>query len=755
MGQLFSSTPHFIPEHYQGVDHVRKNVYPAATDLTRWSLEVKDGRQVWRYLNENDKENKENPIASRYHVGLDTSEGTPALSTPVTVEDALFNAVSFFEKLQTQDGHWAGDYGGPMFLLPGYAIVNYLTKNPVPSSHKLEMIRYLSNMQNEDGGWGLHIECASTVMGTSLNYVAMRIFGVPRDDSRMVLARQWLEKRSGCLGIPQWGKFWLCTMNIFQWEGMNSLLPEMALLPRWFPLHPCRMWSYCRTVYMPMSYVYGLKFQADASDPLIQSLREELIFQPYESVDWTKHRNHVAKEDLYTPHTWILDIAFKMFNMYEAVAPKFIRKWALDWTYTVGVTKEDENTNYIDIGPVNKMMNMLSVFLTKGKDSDEFRKHVYRLDDYLWMGKDGMKMNGTNGSQLWDTSFMVQGLIESRVVREETRFNDVFNKAHNFLDVAQVRVNHPDHAKYFRDETKGGWPFSTRDMGWIVADCTGEGLKGALICKGHQYTDTPLDDDRIFDAVNILLLMQNSTGGYATCEKTRGSKLFEWFNASEVFGDIMIDYDYVECTSSALTSLSLFRKMYPSHRTFEVDKAVDAARKYMLKIQRPDGSWEGMWGICFTYGIWFAVDGLVEAGETYSSSTGACRRGCEFLISKQKEDGGWGETFMSCVTREYVQHPRSQVIQTAWAVLALLRADYPDQAAIRKGVKLLLSRQLDNGDWAPESLAGVFNKNCMIDYSNFKNIFPIWAIARYVEKFPNERMDLVLLNDRKILPLIV
>jgi lanosterol synthase len=27
--------------------------------------------------------------------------------------------MSFWAKLQTDDGHWADDYGGPMFLLPG------------------------------------------------------------------------------------------------------------------------------------------------------------------------------------------------------------------------------------------------------------------------------------------------------------------------------------------------------------------------------------------------------------------------------------------------------------------------------------------------------------------------------------------------------------------------------------------------------------------------------------------------------------
>ena len=97
----------------------------------------------------------------------------------------------------------------------------------------------------------------------------------------------------------------------------------------------------------------------------------------------------------------------------------------------------------------------------------------------------------------------------------------------------QIQHNHPMHQKYYRDETKGGWPFSTHDIGWIVADCTGEGrtqpywsflcqmlinpcssgLKAALLCKKHQYTTKPLDDSRIFDAVNMLLKMQNSSGG--------------------------------------------------------------------------------------------------------------------------------------------------------------------------------------------------------------------------------------------------
>ena len=71
---------------------------------------------------------------------------------------------------------------------------------------------------------------------------------------------------------------------------------------------------------------------------------------------------------------------------------------------------EDVNTAFLDLGPVNKVFNMLVVFLVDGPDSIPFRKHLERIPDFLWMSKYGMMMNGTNGSQLWDTSFAVQSI---------------------------------------------------------------------------------------------------------------------------------------------------------------------------------------------------------------------------------------------------------------------------------------------------------------------------------------------------------
>ena len=39
--------------------------------------------------------------------------------TEEVVTTTLRRAINFYSTIQAHDGHWPGDYGGPMFLLPG------------------------------------------------------------------------------------------------------------------------------------------------------------------------------------------------------------------------------------------------------------------------------------------------------------------------------------------------------------------------------------------------------------------------------------------------------------------------------------------------------------------------------------------------------------------------------------------------------------------------------------------------------------
>lgn len=54
--------------------------------------------------------------------------------------------------------------------------------------------------------------------------------------------------------------------------------------------------------------------------------------------------------------------------------------------------------------------SLRSSWIDGGKDGsyENFQRHLQRVDDYLWVAEDGMKMQGYNGSQNWDTSFAIQ-----------------------------------------------------------------------------------------------------------------------------------------------------------------------------------------------------------------------------------------------------------------------------------------------------------------------------------------------------------
>ena len=135
---------------------------------------------------------------------------------------------------------------------------------------------------------------------------------------------------------------------------------------------------------------------------------------------------------------------------------------------------QDENTRYVCIGPVNKVINMLCCWL-EDPNSEAFKRylllyvafqasvaipllfddsglcfrqhdvlpqmcchcrHIPRLYDFLWVAEDGMKMQGYNGSQLWDTTFAVQAICASGLCKE---FTDCLRKAEHYIDVTQVR----------------------------------------------------------------------------------------------------------------------------------------------------------------------------------------------------------------------------------------------------------------------------------------------------------------------------
>ena len=680
---------------------------------------------------------------------------------PTTALDALRKAMSWYQVLQSDDGHWAGDYGGPHFLLPGLVVVWYVTgqlETFLCKSQRAAMAHYLRVHQQLDGGWGMHIESPSTMFGSCMCYIALRLLGTAANDPAMVSGRKFIQSHGGGIYTGSWAKFYMCLLGVMEWKGHNVIPPEMWLLPRWTPFHPGRLWCHCRMVYLPMCYLYGHQFvyERAGEDPLIAELRSELYTMPYDSLAWEGTADHVAEIDNYSPIHPVMRLANAVLRVWEhwgGPLRRALRRrglaFALDY-----MRAESEQTNYVCIGPVNKVLNMLAEYHAAGGASDtaSFQKHLLRIPDYLWVSEDGMKMQGYNGSQGWDASFAMQAIAEAELIDE---FPSMCQKAYSYLERTQILCSAASRSspafayesaemrqKYFRHVSEGGWPFSTAAHGWPISDCTAEGLKAVLLLRNHrciQDACAVIDDERLYKALEVLLTLQNVDGGWATYENNRGYSWYEWLNPSEVFGDIMIDYSYVECSMASLSAVYMFHQEFPMHRTREVQAAIKAGRRFIRSIQREDGSWYGSWGCCFTYGTWFGVEGLVLSGEPADSP--ALRKACAFLLGKQNANGGWGEDFTSCYDKSYAEKGMerygkdgSGVVNTAWALLALMAANTTDAAAVKRGIAYLMAEQRPNGDWKQDGIAGVFNRACGISYTQYRNIFPMWALARFARR---------------------
>jgi squalene cyclase len=684
----------------------------------------------------------------------------PASARTVSADaaPALRAAAENLAALQCTDGHWAGDYAGPMFLMTGMLIACRLSGREFGVAERAAMRAYLRNVQSaSDGGWGLHIESRSTMFGTVLNYIALRLLGCPADDPDAARARAWIRDRGGAVSCPSWGKFWMCILGVYDYRGVNPVNPDLWLLPAWCPISPGQMWCHSRMVYLPMGYCYANRV-AGPVDDLVLALRSELFVSDYDTVDWTAARDDVYQADIYHPPSRVLRFLNAGLRAWETyLCPRWLRRRAIDEVW-LQIQREDSWTNYASIGPVNKMFNMV-VHWHMGNTAG-VEAHWRQLPAYLWVAEDGMKMSGQVGSQCWDTSFTVCALVESGIVgaahpaaasdggdggngdgegdgdgdgdgdnggdrggappshtapraapAASAALERTMRRAAKFIDAMQMQADMPDRARYYRSATKGAWPFTIGSHGWAISDCTAEGFAAAMHLRTLPCVREDADAaraivplERLKWTVDLLLTEQNRSGGWSSYERQRGGDWWEVLNPSEVFGKIMTDYQYVECTASSVISLRHFQHA-SRYRSAEIDAACARAARFIDAQQRDDGSFYGSWAVCFTYAAWFAIRGLVACGRDPRTCP-TIRRACEFLLTRQREDGGWGEAFASCEVREYVEAPTSQCVNTAWAAAALMTARWADTSCVERAIGFLIREQDAEGGWHQDVISG-------------------------------------------------
>ena len=163
------------------------------------------------------------------------------------------------------------------------------------------------------------------------------------------------------------------------------------------------------------------------------------------------------------------------------------------------------------------------------------------------------------------------------------------------------------------------------------------------------------------------------------------------------------------------------------------EEAVRRGVDYLLREQEEEGSWFGRWGVNYVYGVGAVLPALEAAG--LPPEHPALRRAVAWLERMQNEDGGFGEDCRSydlgAAGRSWRGRGFSTPSQTAWGLLGLVAAGEAGSVCAQRAAAWLAENQLPDGGWEEDYFTGTgFPRDFMINYHLYRQVWPILALGR-------------------------
>ena len=223
-------------------------------------------------------------------------------------------------------------------------------------------------------------------------------------------------------------------------------------------------------------------------------------------------------------------------------------------------------------------------------------------------------------------------------------------------------------------------------------------------------------------AVRWLLDMQSSDGGWAAFDADNNWRFLNHVPFAD--HNAMLDPTCADITGRVLEALA-------GHGVGREHSAVRRGVEWLVKNQEQDGSWYGRWGVAYIYGTCFALRGLAASGE--SDREAHILRAGEWLRSIQNADGGWGESCASYDNGIFTGGP-STPSQTAWALMGLIAGGDAGSLSVQHGIEYLLETQRADGSWEEALATGTgFPKVFYLNYHLYKDYFPLLALSSFVK----------------------
>ena len=603
-------------------------------------------------------------------------------------------------EMRQEDGHWVFELEADATIPSEYILLEHFL-GEIDDEVEAKLAAYLRERQADHGGWPLFYRGECNLSASVKAYYALKLVGDDVRAPHMKRAREAILSRGGAARCNVFTRTALALFGQVPWRAVPFMPVEIMLLPRWFPFHLSKISYWSRTVIAPLVILNTLKPRA--ANPRGVGVEELFVIPP------EAERNYLTNATR-SPLGRVFLFLDRVLRSLEPLFPKKTRRRAIQ----AAVDFVTERLNGEDgVGAIfPAMANTVMAFHALGYRTDHpdfaiTRKSVRRL---LTIKEDSGYCQPCL-PPIWDTVLAAHSLMEA----DDGRNNAAVGPAMDWLIERQVLDVRGDWAGRRPAVRPGGWPFQYRNDHYPDIDDT------AVIVMALDRAGDGRYREAIERGVEWIIGMQSEDGGWGAFD---ADNTYHYLNYIP-FADhgALLDPPTADVTARCTSMLAQLGYKRDDPR---VARGLD----FLSRAQEPDGSWYGRWGTNYIYGTWSVLCAFNAAGEDMAAPH--IRKAVEWLKSRQREDGGWGEDGATYWAERRAESKASTPSQTAWALLGLMTAGEVGSDAVRRGIEFLLKAPRTGGKWEEEWYTAVgFPQAFYLKYHGYSVYFPLWALARY------------------------
>jgi squalene-hopene/tetraprenyl-beta-curcumene cyclase len=603
---------------------------------------------------------------------------------------------------QHGDGYWMFALTANAQMNAEYIMFNRFMERSEPQLEQ-RLAKYLLQTQQPDGSWNLFHGGAGHLTTTVEAYAALKLAGGRAGDDHLTRARRWILAKGGIAQIGVLARFYLAALGQVSWEATPAVPPEIALLPRWFPVHMYKLSAWARPIVSALMLLQATR--PVTKIPYVEGVLELYILPPH----FTRFARRRGEGVLSLCN--LFNLVDRVLAVYERHALAGLRARALLHLEQWVLERQDANGSWAGIQPCYLLTAMGLKGLGYRLEHPVLRKALAATHELIWeLGDKALCQPCV--SPVWDTALAAKALLESDLPADHASLK----KAADWLVKNQI-LRRGDWAVKRPGLAPGGWAFQFYNEWYPDVDDA-----AVVLCVLANSAVEDMDGCRraLASGARWVMGMQSSDGGFAAFDADNTA---HWLNKAP-FADVeaVTDPTCADVTGRVLEMMGAVG-IGANHPV-----AVRAIN-WLKRHQESDGSWRGRWGVNYIYGCFSVLAGLRAVGADMSEPW--IKRAVQWLKLRQNTDGGWGESCLSDKDAAYRGRGPSTASQTAWALIGLAAAEDEISEATVRGAQWLLERADETGLWQETEFTGTgFPNHFYLHYAGYARYFPLMALGR-------------------------